>query len=119
MSMVFCRGCGKEIHETAPMCPHCGFRYENALVGSPEAVIPIENKSIWMTVVSSILALLMFGNWASYPWNDTNQRVGLYIFVFTCIILCWISLSQKRRGKVLNIISLTFSVLTLLMLMGS
>lgn len=24
MSMVFCRGCGKEIHETAPACPHCG-----------------------------------------------------------------------------------------------
>jgi uncharacterized membrane protein YhaH (DUF805 family) len=24
MTMVFCRGCGKEIHETAPICPHCG-----------------------------------------------------------------------------------------------
>jgi hypothetical protein len=24
MGMVFCRGCGKEIHETAPTCPHCG-----------------------------------------------------------------------------------------------
>lgn len=24
MSMVFCRGCGKEIHETAPTCPGCG-----------------------------------------------------------------------------------------------
>ncbi|VYU81524.1 NINE protein [Metakosakonia massiliensis] len=23
-SMVFCRGCGKEIHETALSCPHCG-----------------------------------------------------------------------------------------------
>ena len=22
--MVFCRGCGKEIHESAPTCPHCG-----------------------------------------------------------------------------------------------
>jgi len=24
MSMVYCRACGKEIHETAPTCPHCG-----------------------------------------------------------------------------------------------
>lgn len=24
MSMVFCRGCGKEIHSTANSCPHCG-----------------------------------------------------------------------------------------------
>jgi len=23
-TMVYCRGCGKEIHETAPTCPHCG-----------------------------------------------------------------------------------------------
>lgn len=22
--MAFCRGCGKEIHETALSCPHCG-----------------------------------------------------------------------------------------------
>lgn len=22
--MVFCRGCGKEMHETASSCPHCG-----------------------------------------------------------------------------------------------
>jgi len=24
MGMVFCRGCGKEIHESAPTCPQCG-----------------------------------------------------------------------------------------------
>lgn len=24
MGMVFCRGCGKEIHETAVSCPQCG-----------------------------------------------------------------------------------------------
>ena len=28
MSMVFCRGCGKEIHESAPTCPHCGAPQE-------------------------------------------------------------------------------------------
>jgi hypothetical protein len=22
--MIFCRGCGKEIHESASTCPHCG-----------------------------------------------------------------------------------------------
>lgn len=26
MAMVFCRGCGKEIHETATTCPHCGAK---------------------------------------------------------------------------------------------
>ncbi|KAF0111393.1 MAG: hypothetical protein FD163_1006 [Hyphomonadaceae bacterium] len=26
MGMVFCRGCGKDIHESAVACPHCGAR---------------------------------------------------------------------------------------------
>lgn len=30
MSMVFCRGCGKEIHESAPTCPHCGAPQSNS-----------------------------------------------------------------------------------------
>ena len=34
MSMVFCRGCGKEIHESAPTCPHCG-----APQGTPQSVM--------------------------------------------------------------------------------
>lgn len=29
MGMVFCRGCGKEIHESAPTCPHCGVPQGN------------------------------------------------------------------------------------------
>lgn len=24
MGMVYCRGCGKEIHDSATTCPHCG-----------------------------------------------------------------------------------------------
>ena len=31
--MVFCRGCGKEIHETAPTCPHCGALQKSASGG--------------------------------------------------------------------------------------
>ena len=29
MSMIFCRSCGKQIHETAPKCPHCGAEQRN------------------------------------------------------------------------------------------
>ena len=25
--MVFCRGCGKQIHSSAKSCPHCGVAY--------------------------------------------------------------------------------------------
>lgn len=30
MSMIFCRGCGKEIHESAVTCPHCGAAQSSA-----------------------------------------------------------------------------------------
>src|SRR5664280_1999466 len=37
MAMVFCRGCGKEIYETAPSCPHCGV-LQNILTITTELV---------------------------------------------------------------------------------
>jgi hypothetical protein len=37
MSMVFCSGCGKEIHETAPTCPGCG---------APQLKLDVETETI-------------------------------------------------------------------------
>ncbi|MFW6052641.1 MAG: NINE protein [Desulfosalsimonas sp.] len=47
-SMVFCRGCGKEIHEDARTCPHCGAPQRAAAQG--------KNK-----VVAGLLALFLGG----------------------------------------------------------
>ena len=49
MAMVFCRGCGKEIHETAPTCPHCG------------AVQRVGNPLGKSKVTAGVLALLLGG----------------------------------------------------------
>jgi TM2 domain-containing membrane protein YozV len=48
MAMVFCRGCGKEIHESAVACPHCG---------APQRA-PGQGKS---KVVAGVLALFLGG----------------------------------------------------------
>lgn len=40
MSMIFCRGCGKQIHETAPACPHCGARQAGAATSPSEKPVP-------------------------------------------------------------------------------
>lgn len=40
MGMVFCRGCGKEIHETAPTCPHCGAPQGRGIETSKDSAIP-------------------------------------------------------------------------------
>jgi uncharacterized membrane protein YvbJ len=50
MGMVFCRGCGKEIHESAPMCPHCG---------APQGNSPSQVK-------------LSYSSWDQVPWFRKN-----------------------------------------------
>ena len=46
--MVFCRGCGKEIHESATNCPHCGAQQG-------------KGQSEKSKVTAGILALLLGG----------------------------------------------------------
>lgn len=36
MAMVFCRGCGKEIHETARACPQCGAPQRGGFAGESD-----------------------------------------------------------------------------------
>lgn len=59
--MIYCRSCGKQLHESARFCPQCGFSFQPVEAPSP---------SIWMAVtalVLSILTLLLllatFGAW--------------------------------------------------------
>lgn len=46
MSMVFCRGCAKEIHNTAVACPGCGA--QQAAVQQP---VPANTGTGWMDVM--------------------------------------------------------------------
>ncbi len=52
VGMVFCRGCGKEIHVKAPACPHCGF------VQGPEGA---STKGTKNRGVAALLAFLLGG----------------------------------------------------------
>lgn len=40
MSMIFCQGCGKEIHETAPTCLSCGVTQSNSKAQSSTMTAP-------------------------------------------------------------------------------
>lgn len=42
MAMVFCRVCGKEIHDSAPACPSCGALQGNprGFSGSDKRILP-------------------------------------------------------------------------------
>lgn len=59
MPMIFCHGCGKEIHDSAISCPHCG-----APQASASAERGKENgkarKPFWVKALIVIFALLVF-----------------------------------------------------------
>ena len=66
--MVFCRGCGKEIHETAKTCPNCG---------APQRLGAAKNK-----IVAGVLALLLGG--LGIHRFYLGQWWGLFYLLF-----CW------------------------------
>ena len=73
-SMVYCRGCGKEIHETAKSCPHCGAT--NASSGSGE-------KS---RIAAALLALFLGGIGVHKCYlGKIGQRYQYLIFCWTLI----------------------------------
>lgn len=69
--MVFCRGCGKEIHETAKACPHCG---------ATQASVPQGSKN---RIAAALLALFL-GGFGAHKFYLGKVGQGLLYLLF-----CW------------------------------
>jgi TM2 domain-containing membrane protein YozV len=72
MTMVFCRGCGKEIHETAISCPHCGRQQAAAVAGN------IKSQS-----VATVLAAFV-GGFGIHRFYLRSPISGIFYILF-----CW------------------------------
>lgn len=70
--MVFCRGCGKEIHETAVSCPHCGCQQTAAATGN------IKSQS-----VAAVLAAFV-GGIGIHRFYLRSPITGIFYILF-----CW------------------------------
>jgi len=69
--MVFCRGCGKEIHESAKACPNCGATQSASFQG---------NKS---RIAAALLALFVGG------FGVHKFYLGKIGQGFLYLIFCW------------------------------
>lgn len=112
MTMIFCRGCGKEIHETAPTCPHCGAMQ----------AAPISQFNKWMAITSAVLGAVTL--LASFGLRDSSQHsaddvAGVFVFAIPSIILAAISLSQRRWGKPWSITAIVLAVFGILIAAGA
>lgn len=114
MAMVFCRGCGKEIHDTAPTCPHCGATQTDSNAG-PQG-------SKWMAIAALILgvvSLLAIFGMIDQGGADSEEVAGVVLFAIAGLALAITNLIQKKPGKGLAITGMVLSAFSLLTLLGS
>lgn len=133
--MIYCRSCGKQLHESARFCPQCGFNFQPVEVSSP---------SVWMAVsalVLSIFTLLMllatagdmdmlgklselesaFGGHSlkqKLAEDAANSALGGLIFCLPAAVFGIVSLVQKRGGRGMAITSLVINGINLLIILG-
>ena len=90
MGMVFCRGCGKEIHESAPMCPHCGAPHTAVSKGkmpySSYDQVPWYRKN-WFAITSfflffSILLIVLLTGNVYYERSGELRTYSIWARIF-------------------------------------
>lgn len=110
MAMSFCRGCGKEIHESASSCPHCGAtQADNKKVENTDSKW-MAITSLCLTILGALVIAVSLGD--TYPDEEAVQ--GAIMFAFIGLVFGAVSLIQKRWGKGLSIGSLVLAVITIL-----
>ncbi|MBL0089747.1 MAG: zinc ribbon domain-containing protein [Ideonella sp.] len=113
--MIFCRACGKQHHETATSCPHCGAIQLGA-VATPTSQ---GTNALWLAVTSLFLGLFCLICLLDDSKWDRDQVIGLLFTVAASSVLGAISISQKRSGKRMAIAGIALSMLSLLMFLGT
>jgi hypothetical protein len=112
--MKFCRFCGKEIHETAPACPHCGGVQHSTAASSH----PTSNDPIWVPIASLVLgiisALALFDD---SPW-DKRMILEFAGLPASGLLLGSISINKLKAGKGMAISGVVLSLLALLACIG-
>lgn len=78
MSMVFCRGCGKEIHDSAPACPQCGASQAIAIQASTKG---------WGNAMAWAIAFTpLIGTFAQWVVSGMLHYDGAWLAIVTIAI---------------------------------
>lgn len=113
--MIFCRCCGKEIHETAPICPQCG-----GVQHSPVAMTSDKESdgSLGMPITSLVLGIICVLSLFDDSRWDKDTVLGLCIVSVTGLVLGIISINKQANGKSMAIAGIILSSIALLASIG-
>jgi len=108
--MIFCTACGKELHETAPRCPHCGNPH-NPGAGAHSAKVDAKVGPLWAAITSLVL-----GIWCVLAEisGDIGTTAGCGMLAIAGLVLGIVSLNISKRGKGMAIAGIVISAIGLL-----
>lgn len=112
--MIFCRGCGKQMHHSALSCPHCGAPQQQV------TQVREEKSSNWAigSFVSAILLILAAMTEPTGTWSS-DAVVGGIVLGIVPVGLGAIALSKKQDGQWMAITGLILGVFIVLVAIGS
>lgn len=112
--MVFCRGCGKQLHATAPLCPHCGATQERVPALSQQGKRPVP----WLGGLASVMgALCLLGALDSAGW-DRDEIEGFYMAFAIALVAGIYVVAAQRAGRRLAIAGMVMAGVALLLFLG-
>lgn len=112
-NLIYCRGCGAQIHETATSCPKCGamqVQTSKANLNDHTAL------SITSCVLGVVVLIGAFG--VDAPW-DRDEVVGTVFLVLIASICGGLSLHQEKPSKSTAVIGLVTAGIGLLICIGN
>ena len=106
--MIYCRGCGKEIHETANLCPHCGApQTANSQSIADPTNSGITKTTIWILAFAPIIGSILEGIIAyTIHNNEYAASIALnkgYYFWVTIVLNISLCIFDEQNLKKLGV----------------
>lgn len=112
--MLFCRYCGKEIHESAPACPQCGGLQHPAGKAGARGPEP----GLWVPVTGLVCGIL--GALALLDENppDIDLITGIFTLGAIGMVFGIVSICNQVTGKKMAIGAVVLSAIAMLCALG-
>ncbi len=112
--MIYCRGCGKPIHETAVSCPHCGA------VIHPPLTKPSPGKvSLGLSIAAIVLGGLTILGLFDEESITRETLIGGGLFTVLGLTFSVINLSRRQTRNAMAIAAFIVCAIAGLALLGS
>ena len=111
--MLFCRGCGKQIHETAQNCPQCG---------AIQSTVAGKEKHHWASIValiSGVVVLLMAFTESDGQWDKDAILGGLVLGAVPISFALYSFTQPQKNGRWMAVTGLILGILVVLIALGS